>query len=187
MADTAVARRYAKALLALGEEEGNLDTLASDLDRFSEQLIANDDQLLRALCHPSVSAEERRGVMEAVLGKMALNHTVGNFLRLIMDKGRAALLPTIAVEVRAMADVRAGRVRAALVTAAPVSAELQNEFRAALAASTGKMVMLEARVDANLIGGVVLQVGDKVYDASVRTRLDQLRQQLLTQTPAAEA
>jgi len=184
MADTAVARRYAKALLALGEEQGNLDTLAGDLDRFAQLLGAYDGQLLRALCHPSVSPEERRAVLEAVLKRLRLDRTVGNFLRLVLDKGRAALLPTIAVEVRSMADVRAGRVRATLVTAAPISTELQNEFRAALAASTGKMVMLEARIDGDLIGGIVLQVGDKVYDASVRTRLDQLRHKLITQTPA---
>ena len=104
----------------------------------------------------------------------------------MLDKGRLSSLPELVEAYREMADAKAGRARVAVETAEPLSAELEAEVRKSLEKVTGKTVILDVSVNTALIGGMVARVGGKVYDASVRARLEQLRQTLL-RTPLAEA
>jgi len=187
MADTTIARRYARALLELGIEADNLTTISSELERFTGLLHANDDQVLNALVHPGLLPDERKSFLDAVLTKFPFDLTVANFVRLALEKGRANLIPHINAELQTMADAKVGRVRATLTTAAPISDALKAEFEAALAASSGKTIILESRVDASLLGGVTIALGDKVYDASVRSRLQEIRQTLINASASAEA
>jgi len=187
MADTTVARRYARALLELGIEAGNLDQISTELQRFTGLLHANDEQILGALVHPGLLPDERAGFLDAILAKFPFEPIVANFTRLALEKGRADLIPEINDALQHMADEKFGRVRAVLTTATPISDALREEFRAALAASTGKTVILESAVDDTLLGGVTIAVGDKIYDASVRSRLQGIRQSLINASAAAEA
>ncbi len=190
MADEiAIARRYARALMALGKDAGNSDTLAGDLDKLATALAAENGQLETALNHPAFLPSERRGVMEAVLGKIEVHAHVANTVRLMLDNGRVSLLPDLIREFSVLADAEAGRVRATVTTATELSKDLVAEVGKTLEAATGKTVLVESRVDPDLIGGMVIGVGGVVYDASVRNTLDQLRQDLLNSplTPTAEA
>jgi F-type H+-transporting ATPase subunit delta len=181
-----VSRRYAQALIEVAAAEDAIGPVGADLDRFVALLRANGDQLGGPLSSPVFTSEERRGVLDAVLPSMNLHPLVSNLLRLANDKGRMALVPAITEAYRDMADRRADRVRVIVETAEPLTPQLEIEVRASLEVMTGKTVLLESRVKPELIGGIVARVGDKVYDSSLRTRLEQMRQTLL-RTPVAEA
>lgn len=187
MADTTIARRYARALLELGMEQDKLERVSEELRRFTEMLHANDDQILKILVHPGLLPDERARFLGTLLERYPFDETVASFARLALEKGRAALIPQINDELQVMADEKFGRVRAVLSTAAAISDELVAEFQAALESSTGKTILLETRVDAALIGGVTVAVGDTIYDASVRSRLSAIRKTLLDAKAPAEA
>ena len=186
MADASLARRYARALLQLGRSDGAVDLYANDLGRIGVTLDVGGGQLRAALVNPGLSLAERRGVLDAVLGRLGLAPTVQNFLRLLLDKGRFGALGAILAQVQEMTDALSGQVRAKVRTATALSPGMEAEVQQALSAATGKTAILETAVDPSLIGGIVAQVGDKVYDASVRARLNSLYT-TLAQRSAAEA
>ena len=188
MADGSIARRYAKALVALGQEEGGItDKLTEELEMVVTVLQSNKGQLFDALCHPALSPNERKAVLESVLPKLNLLPLMQNFLRLLLEKQRFSFLPAIASDARRQADALAGRARAVVTTASKMSASMEKEVKNTLQKATGKEILLEAQIDPSLIGGMVAQVGGKVFDASVKTRLEELRQQLLDSNPTTPA
>lgn len=188
MADVAVARQYAKALIELASSPEEVERFVQDLRKAVTLVQAHDGMLLAALSHPSIDHTERRAVLDAVLPRVSPHPTVASFLRVVLEKRRMGLLGAMLEAFVAMADKVAGRVRAELVTARAASPELLAEVARALHASLGLEVVVTERVDTRLVGGLVVRVGDVVYDASVRTRLETLRLQLLTDgVPVGEA
>jgi F-type H+-transporting ATPase subunit delta len=189
MANRSLARRYAKALVALGQESGNVAEFAGDLDTFAEVLALGDGELRQALSNPSLTTTERAAVIGAVLGKLKIHTTVGNFLRLLVDKNRFGAFDDIRRSTHEMADELAGRVRATVTTATEISAAMSKSVQAALEQATGKTVVISFQVDKALIGGMVAQVGDISYDASVSARLSAIQQALIRNpgTAVAEA
>ncbi|MFO0002631.1 MAG: ATP synthase F1 subunit delta [bacterium] len=119
-----------------------------------------------------------------MLPGLGLHPHVASFLRLLLDKDRFAALADIAREYRALADAEAGRVRATVTTAAELTPATRDAVANALVRSTGKKVVLETRVDPALLGGLVAQVGGRVYDASLRTRLERLQLSLVNPSQA---
>ena len=178
MADGSVARRYARALVDLGEESDAVDALAADLTTFAGVLDLNEGELRAALANPGITIAERRAVLDAVLSRLGLHAYVGNFLRLLMDNGRFGELPSIRTSYQSMADDRANRVRATVTSARPLDEAGADRVRASLAKATGKQVTVTFAVDPDLIGGMIARVGDTVYDASVRARLASMQQAL---------
>ena len=178
MADGSVARRYARALVHLGEESDTVDTLSSDLASFSSVLDLSDGQLRAALDNPGIPIAERRNVLDAVLARMKMHAYVANFLRLLMDNGRFGELPGIRTSYQSMADDLANRVRATVTSARPLDEAGAARVRESLATATGKSVTVTFEVDPDLIGGMIARVGDTVYDASVRARLAAMQQAL---------
>lgn len=189
MADGSLARRYAKALIELGDEHTAVERIADDLHTFAAVLDLDDGALRSAMENPGFSIAERRGVLEQVLPKLGQHALVSNFIKLLLDKNRFTALSEITRAYDAMADERAGRVRATVSTAHELSPAMAAEVEAALAASTGKTVVVRFETDPSLIGGIVAKIGDLVIDASVRARLEQVRQKLLTDptAPVGEA
>lgn len=189
MADGSLARRYAKALIELGDEHTAVVRIADDLHTFAEVLDLDGGALRAAMENPGFSIGERRAVLDAVLPKLGQHALVSNFIKLLLDKNRFTVLPEITRAYDAMADERAGRVRATVTTAHELSPAMAAEVEASLTASTGKTVVVRFDTDPSLIGGIVAKIGDLVIDASVRARLDQVRQQLLSDpsVPVAEA
>lgn len=176
MLEGSIARRYAKALLALGRDDGLVDRLGDDLARF-ERALAGD--VGDVMSNPVFTQAERRGVLDKVLPGLALHPTTMNFLRLLLDKNRFAALSDIVREYRALADDEAGRVRALVTTATELSPALREQVTQALIGATGRKVVLETKVDPALLGGMVARVGSRVYDASLRTRLERLEIELV--------
>lgn len=180
MADRSLARRYARAFIEIAEESNQSETLGAELTKTLTAFRSHDDMLLEALSNPVYTKTERSGVLEAVLPKLTISATVQNTLRLMLRNNRVSLLPLVVEEFQTYADTRANRARVIVETAEPLTPQLEAEVRAALESVTGKTVLIETKVKPELIGGVVARIGGKVYDASVRNRLDTLKKTLLS-------
>ena len=175
MQASGIGLRYARALLELGEETGTTSRLLENLADFLKAYEESAD-LRKVLNNPSVSVAERKALIKALAQKMGLNALVSNFLQLLMDKDRSSALPSIFSAYQSLADQKAGHVRAQVVSASPLEAAQVAQIKASLSKMTGKQVIVETGVDEALIGGVVTRIGGKVYDGSLRTQLDLLRQ-----------
>lgn len=174
MSTNAIARRYAKALVQLGAEEGGVDAFNAELNAFNKVLSSNP-ALSSVFTNPAYGIEAKRGILSDLIAKLSLSRLMGNFLMLLLDRGRLTFLPQIEESYRTFADERSGVIRPTLTAALPLDVEQVEQIRAALAASSGKKVLLNVEVDPTLIGGVVTQIGDKVYDGSVKTQLAQIK------------
>lgn len=173
-----IARRYARALVTLGQEDDCIDRLGTDLLSFLEVMELGGGLLRAALENPGISIGERKAVLEQVLGKLGLHAYTANVLRLLMDNGRFPHLADVSTSYQKMADEIANRVRATVTTARALDAAGTKEVQTALETMTGKQVVVRYEVDASILGGVVARVGDTVFDASVRARLDAMQKGL---------
>ncbi len=175
-----IARRYAKALLEIGIQTNTFDALGKELDRAAETLRSSPE-LRNALENPVFSLEKRKLIMDELARRLALSKTVRNFIMLLLDKGRIAALPDIARAHRSLVDEHAGRVRATVTSARPLDPMLETRLKTALEKSSGKVVIFEKREDPTILGGLITQLGDTLYDGSVRTQLQELREELLSE------
>jgi F-type H+-transporting ATPase subunit delta len=173
-----LARRYARAVLDIGIAKDNYEQLGEEMDALSVMYSGSRD-LTEALTNPVFPPSQRRKVLEAVLERGKASPVTRNFALLLLDRDRIPYLPAIARELRDMVDERAGRVRALVTSARPLSAENEKQVAASLAEISGKTVVMEKREDPALLGGVVAKLGDVVYDGSVRTQLELMRERFL--------
>jgi len=172
-----ISRRYAKAVLQLGIEEGTLEPMLGQLEDLTRAL-AQSSELRQALSDPVFPLSERRGAVDALAARLGVSRTVRNFVMLLLDRGRVLSLPDITREFRAMVDAQAGRVRACVTSARPLAPDLEARLVALLEQRLGKRVVLEKREDPKLIGGLTAEVGDLLYDGSLRHHLEALRASL---------
>jgi F-type H+-transporting ATPase subunit delta len=187
MSDTNIARRYARALVELAVEAGAEQQVQAEITRFFEATQGDGRELGAALCSPVFNAEERAAVLAAVVPRLGIGPVTAKFLRLLSERGRMELLPAVARLVSATMDERAGVVRVQVATVDPLTPQLEHAVRAVFERATGKRVILDARIDASLIGGLVARIGDKVFDASLASRLDELKRRLIQAPATAEA
>jgi F-type H+-transporting ATPase subunit delta len=175
-----IARRYAKALLEIGIAQQTYDALGKEVERAADTLRSSPE-LRHALENPIFSLEKRKLIMDELTRRLALSKTVRSFIMILLDKGRIARLPDISRVYRTLVDEHAGRVRATVTSARPLDPMLETRLKSALEKSSGKVVIFEKREDPAILGGLVTQLGDTVYDGSVRTQLQQLREELLSE------
>ncbi len=171
-----LARRYARALLAIGQKTGpeTVETLGHEVRLLSE-IMVNSPELRETLTNPAFPRSERRKVIEAILERLQASKTTNNFTALLLDRDRLPLVPDIARELSAMINETMGRVSAKLTTAEALTDEQLERLTASLARLSGKQVSVETHQDPTLLGGVIAQVGDVVYDRSLRMQLQLLR------------
>lgn len=177
MSSGSLARRYARALLALGLEDKNLEQLGKDVRNLATA-IRESGELAEALSNPAFPRSDREKILIAVLERLKAKKTAVNFTKLLLDRERVAALPDISRELDAMIDEHAGRVRAEVTSAKPLTSAQLSRLVKALETMSGKKILVETFEDAALLGGVVAKVGDQVYDGSLRTQLRQLRTSL---------
>ncbi|MDI6795684.1 MAG: ATP synthase F1 subunit delta [Desulfatibacillaceae bacterium] len=177
MRNLKVARRYAKALLLLGREDGQAETYRTQMEDFAS-VLQNSPDLASALHNPIHPVVVRRAVLNAVLEKLNPAPVTTSFFRLLFDKGRILYLPDIARLYGELADELKGIARARLTTAVDLPDETAEQIRQGLSRMTGKEVVLAVEKDPALIGGVVARIGDLVLDGSVRTQLHNLKESL---------
>ena len=172
-----IARRYAKALLAIGREDGQADTYKEELGGFVN-LLEEQKELEQVISNPLYDKESRKKVLQAVVKRSELSQVMASFLFLLFDKGRIQYLRDIYAFYEKLTDELANIVRADLVSAVELPEESIARIKAALSEKTGKIVKMDVRVDPALIGGVMTKIGDLVLDGSVRTQLMSLKESL---------
>jgi F-type H+-transporting ATPase subunit delta len=187
MADVNAARRYAVALVELAEQAGTAQSVENDLNRFDDLLTGEGSELAAALRSPVFNVEERKALLDTVLPKLGLNSLTVNFLLLVSERGRMNLLQDIARIFVEMMDERAGRLRVEVSTVDLFTPQFEAELTSAFEKSTGKTVILDACLDPTLIGGMVARIGDRVYDASIKSRLHDIKHRLINASIAPEA
>ena len=171
-----VARRYAQALTEEAQSDGQLDAVDADVALLTGTLDGSRELRL-ALTSPVVAHAKKDAVLQRLFGGKVSDLTL-RFLRLLVAKQRDGEIPAILDAYRALRDERTGTVGATVRTAKPLSPDEAERLKAALEARSGTAVRMDLRVDESLIGGLVVRVGDVVYDRSVKHQLETLRGQL---------
>ncbi len=172
-----IARRYAKALLLIGKEDGRAEIYRDELEGVSS-LILREKALGQAICNPRYPAEGRKKVLQTIVERMNLSKVMKSFLLLLFEKGRIGFLDSINGFYQKLADELKGVARASIVSATVLSTEAVEKIRLALSKMTGKEIVLELEEDVDLIGGIVARIGDQVLDGSIKTQLVNMRESL---------
>lgn len=167
------ARRYAEAMLDIAAGEGAVAAYRSSLDKLAEAFAGRP---LRALRDPSIPMQKRvDAAMAAAAGETA---PIAGLLQLLVRKDRLGLLPAIARAFGDLVDRREGIAKARITTAVELDEQQRRDMVARLEKASGKQIKATFGVDASLIGGARVQVGDHLIDGSIRAQLDSLRSQL---------
>ncbi len=169
-----VAERYASALFELASEQGVVDAVASDLSRFAE-MIAESADLARVVRSPVFSAEDQLKVVSALAAAEGIYGLVANFLKLAARNRRLFILPDAIVAYSRLVSASRGEVVAQVTSALPLSDAEVADLKAALASTSGKTIRLDAKVDQSLLGGLVVKIGSRLIDTSLKTKLNSLK------------
>jgi F-type H+-transporting ATPase subunit delta len=173
----AIARRYARALLEIAAESNSVDAFGEQLQALAAALHQSAE-LQTLLVNPVFSRELRHQAFDALVGPLGLSPSVANLVRLLIDRDRASEFDQITRIYRELSDERAGRARAQVQAATPLSAEQVHELERVLSKAISKTVTVEAKVDPGLLGGAVAQVGSFLFDGSIKGQLRELRREL---------
>lgn len=183
-----IARNYAETLLTLAERHGGpgaLDEWGGAIGQLDE-MLATDARARQFLETPRVRPEQKKEALRQALAGRAPELFV-RFVMVLVDKRRQSLIPEIAQAYRDLVDQRMGRARVEVTISHAPDAALQAEIQQALAAQLGRTVIPTYRVDPDLLGGMVLRLGDEIFDGSVRSRANGLRRRLMESTMPAGA
>ena len=173
-----ISRRYATALADVVISSGETESVKGELLSW-EQLIGSSADLQHAFGNPSIAHSSKEKVLEGLLAKTRPSKTTSNFLRVLLRNGRLTELRQINQRFAAVVEERSGRTVAQVTSARELSAEQQNELKANLENLTRKQVKLDFTIDPDLIGGVVTRIGSTIYDGSVKTQLENLKEELV--------
>ena len=173
MSNQAVAYRYAKSLLELAEEKGITDSIQKDMQLFDQVCNENRDFEL-ALKSPVVKHLKKLSILKEIF-KGKINPMTLSIFEIITNKNREAVLPDLATEFLRQYDILKNNLTAEVTTVSELTDAQRKEFTALVAKATGKNVNLKESLNAELIGGYVLRVGDKQVDSSIRRKLNDLK------------
>jgi len=171
------ARRYAEAAFEVGLRDGTVETWRQELDAAAS--VVDDQRVARLLGNPAIAEETRLELAESTFGTI-VSRPVLNLIGLMLRRGRIDELPRVAAEFRRLDNERQGITTATATSAVPLSEDEVRAITARLEEMTGGRVDLDLAVDPDLLGGLVVRVGDRMIDGSVRGRLERLRNQLVS-------
>lgn len=177
MTSLVIAKRYAKALLEIGREDGNYEQYGKELAEMA-LLFRQAPELPSTLANPAFVFEGRRNLLGALLDKAGLSPIVNNFFRLLMDRGRIGEVAGIDAVYQRLIDEVKGITRAEVSSARALDQAETERLATSLKKMAGREVKLEMKEDPSLIGGVVARIGDLVLDGSVKTQLASLKDSL---------
>lgn len=171
------ARRYAEAAFEVAVRDDAVDAWRNELD--TAAAVVAEERVGRALANPAIPLETRIATAEATFGKL-VGPKVLNLIRLMLRRGRIQELPRLAAEFRRLDDERQGIARASVTSTLPLEPDEVSALKERLASSTDRRVELDLKVDPSLLGGLVVRLGDLLVDGSVRSRLERLRNRLVS-------
>jgi len=169
-----VAERYALSLFELASETGSIDAVGADLDRF-QALMDESEDLRRLVASPVFSADEQQKAVSAIAAKAGLSVTVLNFLKVVAGNRRLFALPGMIRAYRAIAAAHRGEISAEVTSAHALTATQEKELKSALKGVTGKDVTIAVTIDPSILGGLIVKVGSRQIDTSLRTKLSTLK------------
>ena len=174
MSSSNIAKRYAKAFFDIARDDGLYEKYYTELTLFSSVVKENKD-LRELLLNPVFDHAEKRAVVDSVLAKINISVITANFLKLLVDKRRIGILPDIESCYRKFMDDALKTIRVDVKTAFPLSTELSEKLQKRMEEITGRKVEMVVSEDASLLGGIVVGVGDTMYDGSIKTELHNIR------------
>jgi F-type H+-transporting ATPase subunit delta len=173
-----IARRYARAFFEVAREDNCYKEYYEELQNFSA-LLDESKNLREFLANPVFDRADKKAVTDSILGKIKMSGMTASFLRLLVDKRRMGILSEITDCYRELMDAALGRARVHVKTAFPLTGELSAGLQKGLETMTGKKIEITMEEDAALLGGVVVRIGDTLYDGSIRTQLNNMRNLLV--------
>lgn len=173
-----IARRYSTALADVVLGSGGVETVKSELTSWCELFSQNAD-LQTVFSNPAIAHINKVKVLDGLIGKTKPSKTTANFLRILLKNGRLAELADINEKFESVLDERSGIVAAQITSARELPEDEKKDFEKELAILTGKTVTISYTIDTEIIGGVVTRIGSTVYDGSVKTKLENLKEQLI--------
>jgi len=172
-----MARRYAAALADVVITQGEAREVQDELNIWA-QMMDDNSSLLEIFRNPTIPYEQKRNVLNTLIARTRVRPTTANFLQVLLQNHRLSELNEINTKLALQLDERSGVVSAQVTTARAVPEATQETLSAQLGTLTGKKVRLQFSVDEELIGGIVTRIGSTVYDGSVRTQLQQIKQKM---------
>jgi len=171
---TGLAGRYATALFGLAETESQLDRVADDLGEIAAMIESSAD-LKRLIRSPVISRDDQGRAMAEVLKKAGISELVRNFVSVVARNRRLFALPSMIAAYRSLLAARRGEATAEVVSARELTKKQLEAIAAQLKKAIGTKVAVNTKVDAGLLGGLVVKVGSRMFDSSLRTKLQRLR------------
>jgi F-type H+-transporting ATPase subunit delta len=172
-----VARRYASALADVVLERGEANEVQNELQQWNE-LLQSSANLQEVFRNPTIALDQKRAVLNKLIERARPRATTANFLKVLLQNQRVTELSEINRKFAEMLDDRAGMVAATVTTARPVPENVQQNLQQKLTAVTQKKVRLDFEQDPELIGGLVARIASTVYDGSVRSQLQQIKERM---------
>lgn len=169
-----VAGRYASAIFELAEEQQQLAQVEQDLTTF-QQILDDSEDLRRLVRSPVFSSDEQLAAISAVLARVGIDGLAANFLKLAARNRRLFAVPDMIRAFRAMCARARGEVEADVAAAFPLKDDQMKALKDALRASVGKDVQVNLKIDPALLGGLVVKIGSRMIDSSLRTKLNSLK------------
>ena len=169
-----VAGRYASALFEIAREGNAIDAVSRDLDTM-DAMLADSPDLQRLVRNPVFTVDEQSRAMGALLDRTGIGGLAGNLVRLIASKRRLFILPEMIRGYRALVAKSKGIVPATVTVAEPPSDRVLSEIRSALRDMAGADVDVNVKVDPSLVGGLVVKIGSRMVDSSLKTKLNSIR------------
>ncbi len=177
MSGSKISRRYAKALLGLGQQDNKYDEYGQDLNEF-QQFCSVNEEFFRVISSHIFSVEDKKNVLDYVLKKAPFSDLVKNFLRLLLDKNRIGAIDDITDNYLKFTDEVSNITRADIITAKPLKKKALAKLEKAISDFTSMEVKTAVKEDESLIGGLVVKIGDLVLDGSIKAQLNGLKESL---------
>jgi F-type H+-transporting ATPase subunit delta len=177
MIEGSLSRRYTKALFQLAREAGQEEKIGQEIESFLGAYT--DAQLQKVLTNPAFGIDSRKRTLIEVSNRLQLSILAIHFLSLLLERDRLTYLPSIATRYRRLLNETRGRAEAKIVSPDLLEAVMVNRLRDVLHRISGKEIVLQQETDPSLIGGVLVEFEGKVYDGSVRTQLEKMKQRIL--------
>lgn len=176
MIEGSLSRRYTRALFQLAREAGEEEKIGSEIEQF--RAAHEDSDLRKVLTNPAFPAAARKNILRQVIGSQQLSPLTAKFLSLLLDRDRLAYLPGIASSFRRMLNEAQGRVEARVVSAIALDPAVVEQLRERLRGLSGKDVVLQQETDPTLLGGLLIELEGKIYDGTIRTQLEKMKQRI---------
>jgi F-type H+-transporting ATPase subunit delta len=176
MIEGSLSRRYTRALFQLAREASQEEKIGQEIEQFYQAYSGSE--LQAALTNPAFGVDDRKQILTQVTQSQQLSALTVHFLSLLLDRGRLAHLPGIVSCYRRLLNEAKGRVEAKVVSASTLDAAMVERMRDRLRGISGKEVVLQQEIDPQLLGGLLVELEGKIYDGSVRTQLEKMKQRM---------